>query len=184
MISMRETARSTGRIRCEAEGPLGRKWQCATIQLDFALPERFDLHYTDKDSQRKRRFMLHRVILGAMERFIGILIRALCGPLPAVALPCKVLHPHHHGRASRLCGRAAADARDADIRVEVDGRNEKLGFKIREGTMRKVPYMLILGRKEAETRTISSGAATGAEMKGVSAAEFIERAREENTSRR
>jgi len=163
---------------------LGRKWQCATIQLDFALPERFDLHYTDKDSRRKRPVMLHRVILGAMERFIGILIEHYAGRFPLWLSPLQVLiltiTDEQAAYAEELRQMLAA----ADIRVEVDGRNEKLGFKIREGTMRKVPYMLILGRKEAETRTISVRGRDGAEMKGVSAAEFIERAKEENTSRR
>jgi threonyl-tRNA synthetase len=172
------------KIDVKLKDALGRKWQCATIQLDFALPERFDLHYTDKDSRRKRPVMLHRVILGAMERFIGILIEHYAGRFPLWLSPLQVLiltiTDEQAAYAEELRQMLAA----ADIRVEVDGRNEKLGFKIREGTMRKVPYMLILGRKEAETRTISVRGRDGAEMKGVSAAEFIERAKEENTSRR
>ena len=172
------------KIDVKLKDALGRKWQCATIQLDFALPERFDLHYTDKDSQRKRPVMLHRVILGAMERFIGILIEHYAGRFPLWLSPLQVLILTITDEQAAYAEELRQMLADADIRVEVDGRNEKLGFKIREGTMRKVPYMLILGRKEAETRTISVRGRDGAEMKGVSAAEFIERAREENTSRR
>ena len=172
------------KIDVKLKDALGRKWQCATIQLDFALPERFDLHYIDKDGQRKRPVMLHRVILGAMERFIGILIEHYAGRFPLWLSPLQVLILTITDEQSAYAEELRQMLADADIRVEVDGRNEKLGFKIREGTMRKVPYMLILGKKETETRTISVRGRDGAEMKGVSAAEFIERVRQENTSRR
>jgi threonyl-tRNA synthetase len=172
------------KIDVKLKDALGRKWQCATIQLDFALPERFDLHYTDKDSLRKRPVMLHRVILGAMERFIGILIEHYAGRFPLWLSPLQVLILTITDEQSAYAEELRQMLAGADIRVEIDGRNEKLGFKIREGTMRKIPYMLILGRKEVETRTISVRGRDGAEMKGVSPADLIERVREENTSRR
>ncbi len=156
------------KIDVKLKDALGRKWQCATIQLDFALPERFDLHYVDKDNQRKRPVMLHRVILGAMERFIGILIEHYAGRFPLWLSPLQVLILTITDEQAAYAEELRQMLAGADIRVEVDGRNEKLGFKIREGTMRKVPYMLILGRKEAETRTISVRGRDGAEMKGVS----------------
>ena len=165
------------KIDVKLKDALGRKWQCATIQLDFALPERFDLHYTDKDSLRKRPVMLHRVILGAMERFIGILIEHYAGRFPLWLSPLQVLILTITDEQAAYAEELRQTLAAADIRVEIDGRNEKLGFKIREGTMRKVPYMLILGRKEVETRTISVRGRDGAEMKGVTAAEFIERAK-------
>ena len=172
------------KIDVKLKDALGRKWQCATIQLDFALPERFDLHYTDRDGLRKRPVMLHRVILGAMERFIGILIEHYAGRFPLWLAPLQVLiltiTDEQAAYAEELRQMIAADG----FRVEIDGRNEKLGLKIREGTMRKIPYMLILGKKEAETRSVSVRGRDGAEMKGVSPAEFIERIKEENTSRR
>ena len=172
------------KIDVKLKDALGRKWQCATIQLDFALPERFDLHYMDKDGLRKRPVMLHRVILGAMERFIGILIEHYAGRFPLWLAPLQVLILTITDEQTAYAEELRADVRAADFRVEIDGRNEKLGLKIREGTMRKVPYMLILGKKEAESRTLSVRGRDGAEMKGVSPAEFIETMKQENTSRR
>jgi threonyl-tRNA synthetase len=172
------------KIDVKLKDALGRKWQCATIQVDFALPERFDLHYMDKDGMRKRPVMLHRVILGAMERFIGILIEHYAGRFPLWLAPVQALILTITDDQNAY----AEELRDmlgrADIRVEVDGRNEKLGLKVREGTMRKIPYMIILGKKEAETRTISIRGLDGTEMKGVAPEEFVEKAREENTHRR
>ncbi len=172
------------KIDIKLKDALGRKWQCATIQLDFALPERFNLHYVDSDGQRKRPVMLHRVIFGAMERFIGILIEHYAGRFPLWLAPLQVLiltiTDEQHAYAEELRQMFAGE----DFRVEIDARNEKLGLKIREGTMRKVPYMIILGKKEAESRALSVRGRDGAEMKGVSPAEFIERLKQENTSRR
>jgi len=172
------------KIDVKLKDALGRRWQCATIQLDFALPERFDLRYTDKDGLRKRPVMLHRVILGAMERFIGILIEHYAGRFPLWLAPLQVLILTITDEQSAYAEELRQMLSGADFRAEIDGRNEKLGLKIREGTLRKVPYMLILGKKEAETAAVSVRGRDGAEMKGVSPAEFIERIKQENTSRR
>jgi len=172
------------KIDVKLKDAIGRKWQCATIQLDFALPERFDLHYVDTDGRRKRPVMLHRVILGAMERFIGVLIEHYAGRFPLWLSPVQVLilpiTDEQAAEAEKLRGMLAGE----DIRVEIDGRNEKLGLKIREGTVGKVPYMVVIGKKEAETGTLSIRGRDGAEMKGVTSAEFIIKLKEENTNRR
>ena len=172
------------KIDIKLKDALGRKWQCATIQVDFAMPERFDLNYVDSDGKRKRPVMLHRVVLGAIERFMGVLIEHYAGKFPVWLSPVQVLILTITDEQDAY----AADIRnilvDADVRVEIDGRNEKLGLKIREGTMRKIPYLVVLGRKEMESRTISVRGRDGSEMKGVTPAEFADKVKEENTYRR
>ena len=172
------------KIDVKLKDALGRKWQCATIQLDFALPERFDLHYADRDGQRKRPVMLHRVILGAMERFIGVLIEHYAGRFPLWLAPVQVLILTITDEQSAYADELKDALLGVDIRVEVDGRNEKLGLKIREGTMRRIPYMIIVGQKERESRTLSIRGRDGSEMKGITPGEFIEKLKEENTYRR
>jgi threonyl-tRNA synthetase len=172
------------KIDIKLKDALGRKWQCATIQVDFALPERFDLHYTDSDGKRKRPVMLHRVVLGAIERFMGILIEHYAGKFPLWLSPIQVLiltiTDEQDGHAASLCDTFRA----ADMRVEVDKRNEKLGLKIREGTLRKIPYLIIIGKKEMETDTISVRNREGVETKSVPINDFLDRIREENMLRR
>jgi len=172
------------KIDIKLKDALGRKWQCATIQVDFAMPERFDIHYVDSDGARKRPVMLHRVILGAIERFMGVLIEHYAGRFPVWLSPVQVLILTITGGQDAY----AAEVRDillnADIRVEIDARNEKLGLKIREGTLRKIPYLVVLGKKEVETRTISVRGRDGSESKGQAPTEFAQRVKEENTDRR
>jgi threonyl-tRNA synthetase len=172
------------KIDVKLKDALGRKWQCATIQLDFALPERFDLHYVDSDGKRKRPVMLHRVVLGAMERFIGILIEHFAGRFPLWLAPVQVLVLTITDDQLAFAEQLREMFQQADIRVELDTRNEKLGLKIREGTMRKIPYLLIVGKKEVETGTLSVRGRDGAETKGVTPADFIHKVTEENNSRR
>ncbi len=172
------------KIDVKLKDAIGRKWQCATIQLDFALPERFDLHYVDSDGQRKRPVMLHRVILGAMERFIGILIEHYAGRFPLWLSPVQVLILTITDEQAEFAENLRRTLAAEEIRVEIDGRNEKLGLKIREGTLSKVPYMVVVGKKEAETGTLSVRGRDGSEMKGVTPAEFVIKLKEENTNRR
>jgi threonyl-tRNA synthetase len=172
------------KIDVKLKDAIGRKWQCATIQLDFALPERFDLHYTDRAGQRKRPVMLHRVILGAMERFIGVLIEHYAGRFPLWLAPVQVLILTITDEQSVYADELKNALLGVEIRVELDGRNEKLGLKVREGTMRKVPYMIIVGKKEMESRTLSIRGSDGSEMKGLTPDQFIEKLKEENTYRR
>jgi threonyl-tRNA synthetase len=172
------------KIDIKLKDALGRKWQCATIQVDFALPERFDLHYTDSDGKRKRPVMLHRVVLGAIERFMGILIEHYAGKFPLWLSPVQILiltiTDDQDVYANTLC----ETLRTADIRVEVDRRNEKLGLKIREATLRKIPYLIIVGKKEMETGSISVRNREGVETKGTMISDFLDKIKEENTARR
>ncbi len=172
------------KIDVKLKDALGRKWQCATIQLDFALPERFDLHYVDSDGKRKRPVMLHRVVLGAMERFIGILIEHFAGRFPLWLSPVQVLVLTITDDQLTFATQLREMFQQADIRVELDTRNEKLGLKIREGTMRKIPYLIIVGKKEVESGTLSVRGRDGTETKGVTPADFIHKVTEENNFRR
>ena len=130
---------------------LGRTWQCGTIQLDSQLPERFELEYTGEDGQKHRPVMIHRVVLGSIERFIGVITEHFAGAFPAWLSPIQVKVLPVTDRASGYAGQISNALDQLGFRVEVDGRNEKIGKKIREATMEKVPYMLVVGDKEAES---------------------------------
>ena len=134
---------------------LGRTWQCGTIQLDFQLPERFELEYTGADGQKHRPIMIHRVVFGSIERFIGILIEHFAGAFPLWLAPEQVrilpISERHHEKAREIYQQLF----NAGMRVEIDERSEKIGYKIREAQLHKIPYMLIIGDKEAESGTVS-----------------------------
>jgi len=171
------------KIDVKLKDAIGRKWQCATIQVDFALPERFELSYVDSDGQRKRPVMLHRVILGAMERFIGVLIEHYAGKFPLWLSPLQVLVMTITDDQIEYA-RTVQEAMMAEgIRSQLDTRNEKLNLKIREGIMKKVPYLVILGKKEVEGKTLSIRARDGGEEKNVAVADFINKLREEVTNK-
>ncbi len=134
---------------------IGRSWQLGTCQLDFQLPQRFDLSYVDEHDGRSRPVMIHRAILGSLERFFGVYLEHTAGnfpvwlaPVQAVVLP---ITDAHHPYAREVAGALRA----RDLRVEVDARNEKLGFKVREATLRKIPYVLVVGDKEAQSRSVA-----------------------------
>lgn len=161
------------KIDVKLKDALGRRWQCATIQCDFTMPERFDLSYIGSDGEKHRPVMLHRVILGAMERFIGILIEHYGGAFPFWLAPVQAVIltvtdrniPHGEKAYQRLC--------EEGIRVEHDFRNEKLGFKIREAQLQKIPYMLVIGDKEQETGTIAPRRRDGSDLKGMELEKFL-----------
>ncbi len=134
---------------------LARSWQCATIQCDFTLPERFGLTYVDADGSRKRPVMIHRVVLGAIERFLGVLIEHYSGAFPLWLAPVQVTVLTITDRTDSYAVEIAETLKEQDIRVEIDLRNEKIGFKIREARNQKIPYMVILGDKELENRNIA-----------------------------
>jgi len=138
------------KIDIKLKDALDRRWQCATIQCDFTLPERFDLVYTDANGERKRPVMLHRVILGAVERFLGVLLEHTAGALPTWLSPTQARILNVTDAQKEFADEALAKLRSAGIRVDLDDRNEKLGFKIREAQMEKIPYMLVAGDKEKE----------------------------------
>jgi threonyl-tRNA synthetase len=134
---------------------LGRTWQCGTIQLDFQLPERFELEYTGADGLKHRPVMLHRVIFGSIERFIAILTEHFAGAFPVWLCPVQTIilpiAERHNDYAQKVCDKLKA----AGIRCEVDDRNEKIGYRIREAQLQKIPYMLVLGDKEVESGKIA-----------------------------
>jgi len=143
---------------------LGRTWQCGTIQLDMQLPERFELEYVGEDGQKHRPVMIHRVVLGSIERFIGVITEHFAGAFPTWLAPVQVKVLPITDRAADYAKEIAAKLDAMDIRVETDLRNEKIGYKIREAQLQKIPYMIVLGDKEAEAGTISVRTRTGGDM--------------------
>ena len=134
---------------------LGRTWQCGTIQLYMQMPERFELEYVGEDGQKHRPVMIHRVVFGSIERFIGIITEHYAGAFPTWLSPVQVKLLPITDRAAAYADQVAAQLDEAGYRVEVDHRNEKIGKKIREAQLEKVPYMLVIGDKEAESGTVS-----------------------------
>lgn len=143
------------KIDIKLKDALNRQWQCATIQCDFTLPERFDLHYIGPDGEKHRPIMLHRVILGSIERFIGILIEHYAGAFPLWLAPVQVKVLTVTDDQLEYAQTVARALQQSEIRVETDFRNEKLGYKIREAQGEKIPYMLIIGNDEVESSTVT-----------------------------
>ena len=163
---------------------LGRSWQCGTCQLDFFMPERFDLTYTGADNADHRPVMIHRALLGSVERFIGILVEHHAGELPLWLAPLQArvlpVADRHLDYAREVAERLAA----VEIRTDVDDRSESVGKKIRDGELRKAPYMLIVGDKEAESGQVSVRRHREGDIGAVSVEDFAERAGQEIASRR
>lgn len=172
------------KIDIKLKDAIGRKWQCATIQCDFALPERFDLHYTDSDGKRKRPVMLHRVVLGALERFIGVLIEHYGGKFPLWLAPTQVVVMNITDNQAPYVKKICETLTGEGIRTEADMRNEKLSLKIRESVVKKIPYMIIAGKKEMESNILTVRVRDGGELKDVRLEDFINRVKEENITRR
>jgi len=160
------------------EDSLGRTWQCGTIQLDFQMPERFELEYTGADGDKHRPVMIHRVVLGSIERFIGVITEHYAGAFPTWLAPVQVMVMPITDRSKDYSEKVYKKLFDAGIRVEKDFRNEKIGYKIRESQLQKIPYMLVIGDKEAEAGTVSVRTRTGDENT-VALDEFITNIEEE-----
>lgn len=143
------------KIDFHLEDSIGRTWQCGTIQLDFQLPQRFELEYMGADGEKHRPIMIHRVAFGSIERFIGILIEHFAGAFPTWLAPVQVKVLPISDKFSQYADAVAEKLGDAGIRVEVDTRSEKIGYKIRSAQMEKIPYMLVVGQKEAEEGVVS-----------------------------
>ncbi len=154
---------------------IGRQWQCATIQCDFTLPERFDLTFIDSDGEKKRPVMLHRVILGSMDRFLGVLIEHYAGAFPVGFAPLQALivtiTDDHIDFGKKVLG----ELKSAGIRARADFRNEKLGLKIREAQIEKVPFTLIIGQAEVAGGTVTPRLLDGKNLEPMNIGEFIER---------
>jgi threonyl-tRNA synthetase len=143
------------KIDIKLKDALGRSWQCATVQCDFALPQRFDLKYIDNNGEEKRPIMLHRVILGSLERFMGALIEHYGGVFPLWLAPQQIAVIPITEQQNGYCSELVSELKRKGFRAELDPRNEKMQKKIRDAETQKVPYMLIAGKREASAGTVS-----------------------------
>ena len=153
---------------------LGRTWQCGTIQLDYQLPGRFDLEYTGSDGEKHTPVMIHRVVFGSVERFLGIITEHFGGAFPVWLAPVQVRVMNITDRSAEYAGDVVAKLKAQGVRAEVDLRNEKIGYKIREAQGQKIPYMLVVGDKEVENGTVSVRTRSGGDKGSISLDEFAE----------
>jgi threonyl-tRNA synthetase len=163
---------------------LERAWQCGTVQLDFSMPGRLGSTYVAEDGERKTPVMIHRAILGSLERFIGILTEEFAGAYPLWLAPTQVVVANITDSQSEYVKSVVAELKAADIRVKSDLRNEKIGFKIREHTLRKVPYFLVVGDKEKETGMVAVRTRKGVDLGTMSVADFTILLQEEIKSKK
>jgi len=161
------------KIDFHLQDSLDRTWQCGTVQLDFQMPEKFDLNYIAEDGEKHRPVMIHRVIYGSIERFIGILTEHFAGAFPTWLAPVQVRVLPITERQHDYTEQIVAQLKSAGIRVEVDKRSEKIGYKIREGQLQKIPYLLVLGDKEAEAKTVAVRHRKEGDLGAVGIEEFV-----------
>lgn len=167
------------KIDFQLEDAIGRTWQCGTIQLDFQMPERFDINYIDKDNEKKRPVMLHRTIYGSIERFMGILIEHYAGKFPVWLAPVQATILPISDKFNDYAYQVRDKMKKEGIRVEIDDRAEKVGYKIREAQMQKIPYMLIVGEKEVSENKVSVRDRKDGDLGQVEVEEFISNMKEE-----
>jgi threonyl-tRNA synthetase len=178
-INPREGAFYGPKIEIYVPDALKRKWQVATIQLDYNLPERFDLNYTTSAGTEARPVMIHRAILGSLERFIGVLLEHTGGVLPFWVAPEQVRVLSLSEKIEAYAAEVAALLREQGFRVSADIRNEKLGFKVREAELAKVPFMAVVGEREAASRQVSLRLLRGEKSQVISVEELLARAKAE-----
>ena len=171
------------KIDFHLQDSIGRTWQCGTIQLDFQMPQRFDLEYVGEDGLKHRPIMIHRAIFGSIERFIGILIEHYAGKFPVWLSPVQVKILPITDRTLDYAKEASKKLAAAGIRCEVDTRNEKIGYKIREAKLEKVPYVLVVGDKEAEDGTVNVNKRGAEENYSLSFDEFLKTVVEEDVKK-
>ncbi len=162
------------KIDFHLQDSIGRTWQCGTIQLDFQMPQRFDLEYVGEDGKKHRPIMIHRAIFGSIERFIGILIEHFAGKFPVWLAPKQVKILPITDRTAEYAEKVCKMLSEKGVRAEVDARSEKIGYKIREAKMEKVPYVLVVGDKEAEEGTVNVNKRGVEEKSTVAVNEFID----------
>ncbi len=162
------------KIDVKIEDAIGRKWQCSTIQLDFNLPERFDMEYVAEDGERRRPIMIHRALLGSLERFFGVLIEHFAGKFPPWLAPTQAVVMNITDRQGEYAERLAESLKNQGFRVAVDLRNEKIGFKIREHTLQRVPYLLVVGDREMESGTVAVRSRGGEDLGSMAPDAFAE----------
>ncbi len=171
------------KIDFHLEDTLGRTWQCGTIQLDFQMPQRFDISYIGADNDKHRPIMIHRVVFGSIERFIGILIEHYAGRFPVWLSPVQVKVLSVSEKSRPYAAEIYQKLRSAGIRVEIDNRDEKIGYKIREAQLEKVPYMLVIGEKEVETSTLTVRSRDKGDLGTRAVEEFIQQVVDETVNR-
>src|SRR5438128_1466839 len=154
---------------------LGRSWQCGTCQLDFQMPERFDLYYTDSEDQPQRPVMIHRALLGSMERFAGILIEHYAGRFPTWLAPVQAIVLPISDRHNEYAARAHDELRDLGLRVTIDDRSESIGKKVRDASLGRYPYMLVVGDREQENGGVAVRSHADGELGEMSLSGFAER---------
>ncbi|RKP50636.1 threonine--tRNA ligase [Trinickia fusca] len=167
------------KIEYHIKDALGRSWQCGTLQLDMVLPERLGAEYVAEDNGRRRPVMLHRAIVGSMERFLGILIEHHAGAMPSWLAPTQAVVMNIAESQSEYAQSLAQSLQKQGLRVEVDLRNEKISYKIREHTLEKVPYLLVVGDKERDAQTVAVRARGGVDLGSMPIDTFVERLRQE-----
>ncbi|HKJ76978.1 MAG TPA: threonine--tRNA ligase, partial [Gammaproteobacteria bacterium] len=164
------------------EDCIGRKWQCGTIQLDFSMPGRLGAEYVGEDGDRHVPVMIHRAILGSLERFIGILIEHYAGHLPVWLAPVQAVVLNITDRQGEYARQVEKALRLRGIRVQTDLRNEKIGYKIREHTLQRVPYLVVVGDREVESQAVAVRTREGEDLGSMDLASFVERLAGENAS--
>ncbi len=167
------------KIDIKIKDQLGRSWQCSTIQVDFNLPERFDVTYVGADNAEHQPIMIHRALMGSLERFIGVLIEHYAGVFPLWFAPTQARLLNITDDQAEYCEEIYKEMRKGGVRIEKDLRNEKLNYKIREAQLAKVPYMLIVGDKEKADRTVTVRLRDGKNLPAMSIADFIQKVNEE-----
>ena len=168
------------KIDIKIKDVLGRSWQCSTIQVDFNLPERFEVGYRGEDGREHQPIMIHRALMGSLERFIGVLIENYAGAFPVWLAPVQARIMNITDAQTQYCENAYQELRKSGVRIEKDLRNEKLNYKIREAQLEKIPYMLVIGDREAESGTVTVRERSGKNLPPMSLEEFAEKIRNES----
>jgi threonyl-tRNA synthetase len=171
------------KIDFQVKDILGRSWQLGTVQLDYQMPSRFGLEYVESDGSEQTPVLIHRAMLGSLERFLGILLEHTGGALPVWLAPVQAVVLPVSGKFADYGQSLTRRLREAGLRVELDERNEKLGYRIREAQGQKIPYMLVVGKREREADTAAMRLRTGEDLGALAPAEIIERIRDRNRSR-
>src|SRR5437763_15345034 len=171
------------KIDFDVTDAIGRKWQCATIQLDYQLPERFELKYTGADNAEHRPIVIHRAIFGSFERFIAILIEHYAGAFPIWLSPVQAMVIPIADRHAAFCAQVKDRLQAAGLRVDIDVSVERMNAKIRNAQMQKIPYMLVVGDREQENAAVSVRLRSGEDLKSKSVDDFLALAQEAITKR-
>ena len=171
------------KIEFTLKDSLGRRWQCGTVQLDFSMPERLGAHYIDENDERQTPVMIHRAILGSLERFIGILIEQYAGQMPLWLSPVQaVVMPITDAQADYV-NEVAEQLVAAGLRAEKDLRNEKISYKIREHTLQRVPYLLVAGEREKSSATVAVRKRDGNDLGAMPVTDLIALMQEQNSTK-